>query len=111
MELSGSPLAKKLGLKSDSSLLVINSPEPYFKLLGLVIAELKERMPVLKHLLTASGMMWISWPKKSSKRASVLSGNIVREIGLDLGLVDVKVCSINDDWSGLKFVYPLKDRT
>jgi hypothetical protein len=55
-------------------------------------------------------MLWVSWPKKSSGVSSDLSENIVREIGLAAGLVDVKVCAVSEVWSGLKFVYRLKDR-
>ena len=55
-------------------------------------------------------MLWISWPKKSSGMASDLDENVVRKIGLDAGLVDVKVCAVNDVWSGLKFVIRVKDR-
>ncbi|MEO8910960.1 MAG: hypothetical protein ABI408_12165 [Gemmatimonadaceae bacterium] len=55
-------------------------------------------------------MLWIAWPKKSSGVASDLTENIVREIGLELGLVDVKVCAIDNTWSGLKFVRRLRDR-
>ena len=61
--------------------------------------------------LTPNGMLWIAWPKKSSGVTSDLSEQRVREIGLDCGLVDVKVCAIDDTWSGLKFVYRLKDRS
>ena len=60
--------------------------------------------------LTSNGMIWIAWPKKSSGVATDLSFGPVQRIGLDAGLVDVKICAINDTWSGLKFVYRLKDR-
>jgi hypothetical protein len=55
-------------------------------------------------------MVWISWPKFSSKVATDLNENIVREIGLKAGLVDVKTCAVDEIWSGLKFVYRVKDR-
>jgi expansin (peptidoglycan-binding protein) len=55
-------------------------------------------------------MLWIAWPKKASGVPTDLSDNKVRQIGLDQNLVDVKVCAVNDIWSGLKFVYRLKDR-
>jgi hypothetical protein len=61
--------------------------------------------------LTANGMLWIAWPKKSSGVATDLVEQRVQRIGLDAGLVDVKVCAINEIWSGLKFVYRLKDRS
>jgi hypothetical protein len=55
-------------------------------------------------------MLWVSWPKKSSGVPTDLSENVVREIGLEAGLVDVKVCAIDETWSGLKFVWRLRDR-
>ncbi|PYS70429.1 MAG: hypothetical protein DMF73_12885 [Acidobacteria bacterium] len=57
-----------------------------------------------------NGMLWMSWPKKTSGVQTDLTENIVRDIGLAVGLVDVKVCAVDDVWSGLKFVYRLKDR-
>jgi len=64
----------------------------------------------LKSLLVPAGMVWISWPKKASGVATTLDGNAVRRIGLDAGLVDIKVCAVDAVWSGLKFVIPVKDR-
>ena len=60
--------------------------------------------------LAPAGMLWISWPKKSSGVATDVDENIVREIGLAAGLVDVKVCAVTEVWSGLKFVRRVKDR-
>jgi hypothetical protein len=60
--------------------------------------------------LAPAGMLWISWPKKSSGVATDLTEDVVRQNGLDAGLVDVKVCAVTDVWSGLKFVIPVKDR-
>ncbi len=60
--------------------------------------------------LAPAGMLWISWPKKSSGVASDLDENFVRQSGLDAGLVDIKVCAVTEVWSGLKFVIPVKDR-
>ncbi len=73
-------------------------------------AELGEEFPRISRLLAPAGMLWVSWPKKSSGVATDLDGNAVREIGLDAGLVDVKVCAVTDVWSGLKFVRRVKDR-
>ena len=64
----------------------------------------------ISKLLAPAGMLWVSWPKKSSGVATDLDENIVREIGLAAGLVDVKVCAVTDVWSGLKFVRRVKDR-
>jgi hypothetical protein len=74
-------------------------------------AELKQEFRRLAKLLQPAGMLWVSWPKKSSGVASDLDDNRVREIGLAAGLVDVKVCAITEIWSGLKFVRRVKDRT
>jgi hypothetical protein len=70
-----------------------------------------KRVPALRSCLAQSGMLWISWPKGSSGVATDLNENVVREIGLGNGLVDVKVCAVDETWSGLKFVYRVKDRT
>jgi len=72
---------------------------------------LKAEFPRLARKLVENGMLWIAWPKKASGIATDLSDNSVRSIGLTAGLVDVKVCAINDVWSGLKFVYRLEDRS
>jgi hypothetical protein len=68
-----------------------------------------ELLPAAK-VLAPAGMLWISWPKKSSGVATDLTGDVVRQSGLDAGLVDVKVCAVTDVWSGLKFVIPVKNR-
>jgi hypothetical protein len=73
-------------------------------------AELTKSFAASAKQLAPAGMLWVSWPKKTSGVASDLDENIVRKIGLDAGLVDVKVCAVNDVWSGLKFVIRLKDR-
>jgi hypothetical protein len=72
--------------------------------------ELEARLPTLKRALTPAGALWVSWPKSSSKVATDLNENIVREIALKNGLVDVKVCAVDETWSGLKLVFRLKDR-
>ncbi|MGA9980677.1 MAG: DUF3052 family protein [Candidatus Sulfotelmatobacter sp.] len=74
-------------------------------------SELKRKFRRLAKLLQPAGMLWVSWPKKSSGVASDLDDNRVREIGLAAGLVDVKVCAVTEVWSGLKFVRRVKDRT
>jgi Protein of unknown function (DUF3052) len=73
-------------------------------------AELAEEFSHIATLLAPAGMLWVSWPKKSSGVTTDLSGNDVREIGLAAGLVDVKVCAVTDTWSGLKFVRRVKER-
>jgi hypothetical protein len=132
---SGTPLAQKLGFKEGFRAALVNPPKDFEKELGTLPANveifvenlrkpldlvvlftdsqrnLKREFPRLARKLANNGMLWISWPKKSSGVATDLSENIIREIGLDAGLVDVKVCAVNDIWSGLKFVYRLKDRS
>ncbi len=72
--------------------------------------ELTQEFPTVKKHLAKDGSLWISWPKKTSRLAGDIDENSIRRIGLAQGLVDVKVAAISDDWSGLKFVYRLKDR-
>jgi hypothetical protein len=135
---SGTPLPKKLGLKPGYRALIIHTPQDYDTLLGelpdglnisyatelpdsdvkydflhyftTVRAELERDFALLKSALASDGLLWISWPKGASKVATDLNENIVREIGLHNGLVDVKVAAIDATWSGLKFVFRLKDR-
>ena len=130
---SGTPLAKKLGIKPGFRILLEDEPEYYFNLfddlpeITLIeddsseeidfihffvkeIAALEARFDVLKGRLQKNGMMWISWPKKASKVPTTVDDAIVRATGLQKGLVDVKVCAVDEVWSGLKFVYRVKDR-
>ena len=131
---SGTPLPKKLGIKEGSRIALVNAPKDFESELGelpdnvefvkrptksldiILFFVLSERALVrdfakLAARLTANGMIWIAWPKKSSGVVTDLSEQRVREIGLNRGLVDVKVCAIDETWSGLKFVYRLKDRS
>jgi len=129
---SGTPLVKKLGIKDGYNLVFINAPPQFAKALdlpsGVTINSRSKKQFDFVHLftksekdlrtrfkewtakLTPAGMLWVSWPKKSSGVNTDLSENIVREIGLAAGLVDVKICAVDDVWSGLKFVIRLKDR-
>ncbi len=130
---SGTPLVKKLGIKPGDRMILCNEPETFLKDLGGLPpgvkatdrltntanfqlfftdrrADLKKAFPELVKKLESNGMLWISWPKKSSGKLTDLTEDIVREIGLAAGVVDVKVCAIDDTWSGLKFVFRLKDR-
>jgi len=127
---SGTPLPKKLGLDDKKNLLFDQAPTSVLKELGfrsaprtsnsspldfaLVFtksqAELKEKFQALVPRLDPAATLWISWPKKTSGVATDLNENIVRDVGLAAGMVDVKVCAIDDTWSGLKFVFRLKDR-
>ncbi|MEP7292766.1 MAG: DUF3052 domain-containing protein [Chloroflexota bacterium] len=82
----------------------------FIHLFAARLAELETVFPELKAALAPAGMLWISWYKKSAKIPTDLDENLIREIGLVGGLVDVKVAAVDDLWSGLKFVYRLKDR-
>ena len=127
-------MPKKLGIKEGTRVALVNAPKDFESELGelpdnvefikrptksldiILFFVLSERaltrdFAKLATKLKANGMMWISWPKKSSGVSTDLSEQRVREIGLDAGLVDVKVCAIDETWSGLKFVYRLKDRS
>ena len=129
---SGTPLAKKLGLKEGYSTLLINEPDHYLDLFtdlpqitearvddqeinfihlfALDFDTLKKHFNSCKDQLAKNGTLWVSWPKKASKIPTDLDGNIVRTYGLENGLVDVKVCAVDETWSGLKFMYRVKDR-
>jgi hypothetical protein len=130
---SGKSLVEKLGIKEGQRIAILNSPKGYASELGSFpkgirqnarltagldfiqffcteYEDLEKRFPVLKKSLATTGMLWISWPKGSSKMATTLNENFVREIGLNNGMVDVKVCAVDDVWSGLKFVFRIKDR-
>src|SRR5512135_130752 len=130
---SGTPLIKKLGIKPGQRIALLSGPPGYRKTLGplpgevkwaeqldenldfiqlfvTTQAELKRRFKEAKEWLAAQGSLWVSWPKKASGVATDLNENAIRKLGLELGLVDVKVCAVDETWSGLKFVYRLKDR-
>jgi hypothetical protein len=130
---SGTPLIKKLGIKAGCSIFVSQPSDTYIELLNplpenvtfkdkltgeldFIHLFVKERKVFEKEFtrskkhLKKDGMLWISWPKKSSKVVTDLDENIIREYGLKEGLVDVKVCAVDDIWSGLKFVFRVKDR-
>jgi hypothetical protein len=130
---SGTPLPKKLGIKAGLRVRLANAPaEVHAELraalaecevqtksgdsLDFVIlftksrAELVREFSRLAKLLAPAGMLWVSWPKKSSGLASDVDENTVRETGLDAGLVDVKVCAVTDVCSGLKLVRRVNDR-
>ena len=88
-----------------------NDPLDFAMLFTKSQADLKREFRRVEKMLQPAGMLWVSWPKKSSGVASDLDDNSVREIGLAAGLVDVKVCAVTEIWSGLKFVRRVKDRT
>lgn len=72
--------------------------------------ELRKMFPILRDRMEINGMLWVAWPKKAAKVQTDLTESIVREFGLGVGLVDVKICAVDETWSGLKFVRRLRDR-
>lgn len=130
---SGTPLAKKLGIKDNFKIKLVNQPDYYFELFSDMptgIKNIKDNktktdfihyfatkaealnrdMKILKNELEQNGMIWISWHKKSAQIPTDITENIVRDIALKNGLVDIKVCAVDEIWSGLKLVIPVKDR-
>lgn len=130
---SGTPLDRKLGIKAGMTLAILGAPPGYAKTLGPLPkgaryvrrlegpldmvhvftdsrTELKAKLPAMVAALKPSGALWISWPKKASKVPTDVTEDVIRELALPLGVVDIKVCAVDDTWSGLKLVRRLKDR-
>jgi hypothetical protein len=130
---SGTPLAKKLGIKNGFHISLINAPEHYLRLFTDLPADLyfegredikidfihfftKSRdeyetlLPGLKDRIKPNGMIWISWPKKASTVPTDITEDIIRNFAIQAGLVDIKVCAVDETWSGLKLVIPVKNR-
>jgi hypothetical protein len=128
---SGTPLVAKLGIKAGARAQIVNPPADFSETLGSLPegvtlvsrgsvdfgmlfstkrTDLAKRFPGLRGRLASNGMLWIAWPKQRSGAPTDLNENVIRGIGLELGLVDVKVCAVDDTWSGLKFVRRLSDR-
>ena len=127
-------LVEKLGIKDGFVISIIEAPRNYSVTLGKLPSGVKQckklegplnfvqffcsnrsrleaNFPTLKDALSPSGMLWVSWPKVSSGVLTDLTENVVRDIGLRNGLVDVKVCAVDEIWSGVKFVFRLEDRS
>jgi hypothetical protein len=130
---SGTPLPRKLGIKPGARLGLLGAPEGFDATLGelpgdvtvrwqlrgqldVIVAfvlerrDLERRLGALKRALNPAGGLWIAWPKRSSGVATDVTENVVRELGLAAGLVDNKVCAIDEVWSGLRLVVRLRDR-
>ena len=131
---SGTPLAKKLGIKERFRVALVEVPsdvkgEIRDSLAGCSLAknlegpldfvflftqsrqDLERKMKRAAAALAAAGMLWVAWPKKTSGVVTDLTEDVVRGIGLRAGLVDVKVCAVTEVWSGLKFVIPVARRS
>lgn len=130
---SGTPLPQKLGIKPGLAVVTINAPTNYRRLLDTIPegvtfsdrlkpdssfvhifikkrSELERRLAVLREKIADTGTVWISWPKKSSGVPTDVTEDVVRAVALPLGFVDVKVCAIDETWSGLKLMVRRKDR-
>jgi hypothetical protein len=128
---SGKPLAEKLGLKRGMNAIAFSSPTEYNFWLGNAasalnprssppwdfvhvftnnLEELEEYLKDIRHQIQPDGMVWISWYKKSTKRKSEITEDLIRDTCLPLGFVDIKVCAVSDEWSGLKLVIRKKER-
>ena len=130
---SGTPLVRKLGIRAGDRIALWDPPEGYWDLLGGVPEGTREAAPgdheiefshvfattveglvagleAARERMAVDGMVWLSWPKKASGVETELDGNAVRRLGLESGLVDVKVCAVDETWSGLKFVIRVADR-
>jgi hypothetical protein len=130
---SSRSLVDKLGIRAGWRIAILNAPAGYARALGELPAELRRtprprgpldfvqfftrerrelerRFPTLERALAPAGILWVSWPKRSSGVATDLTEDVVRTIGLAHGLVDVKVAAVDAVWSGLKFVRRLRDR-
>jgi hypothetical protein len=130
---SGTPLAKKLGIREGASVVLAGAPDGFEDVLaplppGVAVGRrsragadvillfapsrsvLERRFAPLAAALDRAGGLWVCWPKRSSGVATDLDENVVRAHGLAGGLVDNKVCAVDDTWSGLRFVYRLSDR-
>ena len=124
---SGRPLVKKLGFAPDMSVVLLDAPPNLNELLGELpsgvqvsrrltpradvvlifvenAADLSRKVPALKSAVAPDGMVWVAWPKRASKLPTDLTEDVIRDIVLPTGLVDVKVCAIDATWSGLKLV-------
>jgi len=130
---SGKPLSQKLGLKQGMKLLFLNAPENYLQLLGDLpqdsmqvkdktstidfvhlfvkkTSEIEKSLPQLVKRLEQNGMIWISWYKRSSGISTDVTEDVIRATAFPLGLVDVKVCAVDEQWSGLKLVIRKENR-
>ena len=130
---SGTPLPRKLGMAPGQRIRILDAPPAFAELLGplpdgsvlatpdsgpidLAIifhvreAALAASFPTVASQLSPAGALWVSWPKRAARVATDLTENVVRAVGLKVGLVDVKVCAIDETWSGLKFVIRRRDR-
>jgi len=130
---SGTPLPQKLGIKPGLMVVTINAPANYRRLLGQIPdsvtfserlksgssfvhlftsrrSEMQKKMSILRDKISDNGAIWVSWPKKSSGISTDVTEDVIREIALPLGFVDIKVCAVDQTWSGLKLMIRRENR-
>jgi len=130
---SGTPLPQKLGIKPGLMVVTINPPANYRRLLGQIPdsvtfserlksgssfvhlftsrrSEMQKKMSILRDKISDNGAIWVSWPKKSSGISTDVTEDVIREIALPLGFVDIKVCAVDQTWSGLKLMIRRENR-
>jgi hypothetical protein len=130
---SGTPLPQKLGIKPGMIVVAIDPPENYRKLLGQIPSgvnfatravgntsfvhlfaarrsELAKQLSILRHKIAENAAVWVSWPKKSSGMSTDITEDVIRAVALPLGFVDIKVCAVDDTWSGLKLMIRKENR-
>jgi hypothetical protein len=130
---SETPLPQKLGIKPGATVVIMNAPTNYRRLLGKIPdgvtlsnrlkassdfvhlftarrSELKSKLSILRGKIADDGTIWVSWPKKSAGVATDMTEDVVRETALPLGLVDIKVCAVDETWSGLKLMIRRENR-
>lgn len=130
---SGTPLIKKLGIKPAARIFLANTPDHYLPLLGPLpqdttivpklagqldlihlfatdAAELARKLPTFRNRIKEDGIIWVSWPKKAAKVPTDVTEDVIRDVALPLGLVDTKVCAVDEVWSGLKLVIRVENR-
>lgn len=130
---SGTPLAQKLGIKSGQKVITLGAPPGYRNLLSplpdavsfasnaepnaafihlfvLKRATMAKELKRLRKMIADTGVLWVSWPKKSSGVKTDITEDVIREVCLPLGFVDIKVCAVDDTWSGLKLMIRRENR-
>ena len=130
---SGTPLPQKLGIKPGLTVVTINTPKNYRRLLGTIPegvtfsnrlrsestfvhvfirkhSELANRLPVLREKIADAGTVWVSWPKRSAGVPTDVTEDVIRDVALPIGFVDVKVCAIDETWSALKLMVRRENR-
>ena len=130
---SSTPLAKKLGIKEAHIVRLVHPPADYFQLFPDWPASAKvvkdktskkdiihffttdskklfSQLPLLKDEIKQEGMIWVSWPKKAAKMKTDVTEDVIRNFALQIGFVDIKVCAVDEIWSGLKLVIPVSKR-